>query len=112
MATQHPLDQIRQQEAAGARSIAGAHQAAVELAKQATVQAAEIVRQAGEIGHAEGQIKAHKAIAEAEEQARALVAQAHLEADILQKRGQERMQDAASMAVSIVLGQDTEGDEP
>lgn len=111
MATGHPLDQIRRQEAAGARSIAGAHQAAIELVEQATVQAAGIVRQAGENGHAEGQIRAQKAIAEAEGQARALVAQAHIQADILQKRGRERLQDAVSMAVSFVLGQETGGDE-
>jgi vacuolar-type H+-ATPase subunit H len=98
-----PLDQIRQTEAEVARKIAAARKAAEQIVEQARQQAAALKREAVESGRGEGQARCQTALSNAEEESRALVAEAQDQADMLHRRGAERMELAVHRALSFVI---------
>ena len=108
MIERSPLDQIRQAEAEGTRRVAAAHRAAEATAQKAQAQAEGIKRHACETGQREGQAQYREIISRAEEEARALVAQARRRAGILRRQGDLCMDDFVCRAVEIVIGQEQE----
>lgn len=99
-----PLDQIRLLEAETTRRLVAAREASERGAVETRAQAASIKKQAEEKGKRAGQIRYKETIAEAEEQAKAIVAQARREADDLLEIGQARMEQAVNEALNIILG--------
>jgi len=98
------LDKIRLVEAEITRKAVAAREASVQRMADARLQAAQIKKQAEEKGEREGQIHFKEIVANAEEQARIIIAQAHHEADALHMVGQHRMQQTVHDALEIVLG--------
>lgn len=107
-----PLDQIRQTEAEVTRRIAAAREAAEKTVEKARGEAAKRKAAAREAGRLEGQAQLKENLARAEEEARALVAQAHHQADELRRRGRQRMHKAVQFAICVVLGLEGEGRRP
>lgn len=107
------LDQIRLVEAEITRKIVAAREMSVQRAANARVEAALLKKQAEEKGEREGQIRYKEIVAKAEEQAQAILSQAHHEADALRRTGEARMEQAVHDALNIVLGMkgDRESDE-
>jgi vacuolar-type H+-ATPase subunit H len=103
---QPPLDQIRQAEAEVKRRIAAAQWAAETDLQEAHLRAEDLKRQARETGRCEGQMEYQDIIRQAMQDARALVAQAHRQAEDLRRRGELRMDSVARSAVAIVVGQE------
>ncbi|MBM3124355.1 MAG: hypothetical protein FJZ87_04680 [Chloroflexi bacterium] len=97
------LDKIRLVEAEITRKIVSAREAAEGAIVEARGQAALLKKQAGETGEREGQIRYKQMIAQAEEQAKVITAQAQNEMDNLRRKGQSRMEQAIHMALNIVL---------
>jgi vacuolar-type H+-ATPase subunit H len=106
-----PLDQIRQTEAEVARKIAAARKASEQIVEQARQQAAALKREAVESGRGEGQARCQTALSDAEEEARAFVAEAQDQADRLRRRGAERMQQAVRGALIFVIDLEEEEKE-
>ena len=104
-----PLDQIRQAEAEVARQIAAATMAAEIAISQANVQASQIKSQAHETGRQNGLSQYQEIVAKAEFEAQELTKQAAQDAQLLQKLGEHRMDEAVAWAVSFVLGIDEAG---
>lgn len=103
-----PLDQIRQTEAEVIRRIAAAHQAAEQIIGDARQEAARIKKQAGDVGHLEGQARFKEIVSKAEVEAQALIIQAQQQAEELRRRGDQNMDRAVVQVVQIILG--LEGD--
>jgi len=99
-----PLDQIRLAEAEITRKVVAAREASDRNAANAHIQAALLKKQAEENGKREGQIRFKETVANAEEQAEMIIAQAQHEADDLCGNGQARMEQAVNEALNIVLG--------
>lgn len=104
-----PLDQIRYTEAEITRQIAAARESAEKTVAQERVQATRLKQEAQEAGQRDGQSHYLELIADAEGEARVLVAQAHRQADDLRRRGHRQTGKAVRKAIKIVLG---EVDEP
>jgi vacuolar-type H+-ATPase subunit H len=98
-----PLDQIRQTEAEVTRRIAAARITAEQIVEQARQQAAALKREASESGRREGQARYQTSLSNAEEEARALVAEAQEQADQLRRRGDKRMQLAVNRAFNFLI---------
>lgn len=103
-----PLDQIRQAEADVTRRIAAARQAAEDAIREAQAQAADLKRQAREIGRQEGLADYQATVSRAEDEARKVIAQAHGQAESLRRRGDLFGETAARCAIAVVLGQEVE----
>ena len=103
-----PLDQIWQTEAEITRQIAAARQEAEQILASARSQITQIKDQAREVGHREGKAQYRQIVAEAEEEAKALTAQASSRAEDLRRKGQQRMEMAARAAVDIIVGLEVE----
>lgn len=99
-----PLDQIRQTEGEVTRRIAAAREKSEEILENARKQAAVLKHAAHEAGKREGQAGYKEIISRAEEEANALVADAHYQAEKLRRRGQQRMKNGVIYAVNIVIG--------
>ena len=108
MIERSPLDQIRQAEAEVTRRVAAARQTAEATAQKVQAQAEGIKHHACETGQREGQAQYRETISRAEEDARALVAQAQRRAEILRRQGNLCMDDVVRRAVEIVIGQEQE----
>jgi vacuolar-type H+-ATPase subunit H len=104
-----PLDQIRLVEAEITRRIIAAREASERSTSEARAQGGLIKKQAREAGERDGQIRYKEIIAQAEEQAKVILAQAHQEADHLSRKGQARMERAVQEALAIVLGVEAGG---
>jgi vacuolar-type H+-ATPase subunit H len=98
-----PLDQIRQAEVDLARQVAAAREAAEQVIANANAQAAQLKNDAREQGKREGLARYQDIINNAEEEARAIIAQGQRSAEELRRKGSERMQIAVSHALSIVI---------
>jgi vacuolar-type H+-ATPase subunit H len=109
-----PLDQIRQAEAEVTRKIAAAREATKLTVSDAQVQAAVILDKARETGRREGQAQYREITSKAEDETRALIAQANQQADELHRNGEQRMEAAFRWAVNVVIGLEWEmkSDEP
>ncbi|HZD56754.1 MAG TPA: hypothetical protein VE136_08535 [Anaerolineales bacterium] len=103
-----PLDQIWQTEAEITRRVAAARQEAEQILATARSQITQIKDRAREAGYREGRGQYRQIIAEAEEEAHALTAQASSRAEELHRKGQQRMQMAARAAVDIIVGREAE----
>ena len=99
-----PLDQIRQAEAEIARKIIAAREASIRNAETASVQGAQLKKQAEEKGKRDGQIRCKETIAAAEEESKLILAQAQEEADALRKHGHAQIKQAVAEALAVVLG--------
>ena len=106
-----PLDQIRQTEAEVTRKIAAARENAGQILKDARRQADALKQDAWDMGIREGEARYRAIISKAEEESRALVAEAKMRAKQLRRQGQERMQAGASLSINFVLGQAEEKKE-
>ena len=104
-----PLDQIRQAEVDVTRRMAAARQAAKDVIKKAQAQAADLKRQAREIGHQEGLADYRATVSNTEDEARRLIAQACNQAENLRRRGDLFGEAAAHCAIAAVIGQKIEG---
>ena len=99
-----PLDHIRHNEAQVTRRIAAARLAAEKLVGQKRLDAKPLINQARETGKREGQTIYKEIISKAEDDAKALLAQAHSQAEKLQREGNRRMVMAVDCAVNIIIG--------
>ena len=98
-----PLDQIRQTEAEVTRKIAAGRKAAEQIVEQARRQAEAVKKDAWENGTREGQARYQTSLSNAEEESRALVAEAQDQADKLRRRGAKRMLLAVHRALNFVI---------
>ena len=98
------LDQIWQTEAEVTRRIAATREKGEQILENARKQAADHKRQASQTGLKEGQARYREIIAAAEEEATALIAEAHERAEKIRRRGQQRMNLAVNLVVNIVIG--------
>lgn len=98
-----PLDQIRRTEAEVTRKIAAARKAAEQILEETRRQVATLKQEALETGTREGRANYNALISKAEEESRALVAEAQYQAKMLRRRGQGRMPKAVSDAVNFVI---------
>jgi vacuolar-type H+-ATPase subunit H len=104
-----PLDQIRLVEGEMARRLIVAREAAEQEAARARLEAAVIKREAREKGEQEGQIRYKEVTAQAEEEAKILLAQSEHRAETLRRHGALRMDRAVDQASRIVLGEHGNG---
>ena len=100
-----PLEQIRQAEAEAARRISAARRAADTSWGEARAKATELKRQADDAGRREGEAQRQEIIRNAQERARALVAEAHRRAETLRHQGEIRMDLGVRHVVAVVTGQ-------
>jgi vacuolar-type H+-ATPase subunit H len=103
-----PLDQIRQTEAEITRKVAAAREAAEQVVVKARLDAAALKQQAREEGQREGQARCREITARAEEEAHALVVQAHAQADQLRRKGEALMDTAVRGVIELIIGQEGE----
>jgi ATP synthase H subunit len=97
------LDQIRQAEAEVARRIALARENAEHTLAQAKSQARSLVEEAARSGKNEGQALYREILARAEEEAKAILANAKSCGEDLQRRGGERIEMAVQYILDLVL---------
>ena len=107
-----PLDQIRQVEADIVRQVAAAREAADEKIKRAHSQVKEILVQARESGRSQGASRYKTIISNAEEEAHAIVSQAHNRASRLRHKGKQRMSSAVRQAVKVIIDVEDDGEDP
>jgi len=98
-----PLDQIRRTEAEVTRKVAAARKAAEQILEDSSRKVTVLKQEAQETGTREGNASYKALISKAEEESRALVAEAHYQAKMLHRRGQGRMPKAVSRAVNFVI---------
>ena len=101
-----PLDQIRQVEAEVIRQIAVAREAAEYTITEASGQVKDLLNEARVSGRRRGQTRYQEIKTTAEEEARALVAQAHSQAENLRHKGKQRMTNAVRHAANLIIGLD------
>lgn len=109
-AERSPVDQIRQAEAEVTRRVAAARKVADQALAIAQSQAADLKRQAVQAGRRDGEARYQEIISQAENEARAILAQARSQAQQLCQDGNLRMDDAVRHAVAIIIGRDSETD--
>ena len=106
-----PLDQIRQVEADIVRQVAAAREAADEKIKHAQNQVKEILVQARESGRNQGASRYKTIVSNAEEEAHAIVSQAHNKANRLRHKGKQRMSAAVRQAVNLIVYVEDDGED-
>jgi vacuolar-type H+-ATPase subunit H len=99
-----PLDRIRLVEGEVARQLVAAREKAEESMRNVRVQAERMRVEACEAGGREGEVQYKSIIANAEEEAQAIVAQARCRSNELKRRGQQRMEQIILVAINIVTG--------
>jgi vacuolar-type H+-ATPase subunit H len=99
-----PLDQIRQAEAENIRKIAAARESAEQVVVKARLDADLLKKQALEEGNREGQARYREILLRREEEAKALVVQAHSTAEKLRRKGEASMDIAVRSAVELIIG--------
>ena len=86
-----------------------AREAAEQAAGKAHTEAEQIKREAREKGEQEGQIRYKEGTTRAEEEAKAILAEAQARAESLRRNGAWRMDRAVDQALRIVLGEEANG---
>ena len=104
-----PLDQIRQTEAQVTRQVATAREAAKKTLENTKNKIREKIREAREAGQHTGQKQYKDMISDADEEAQILIARAYKKAEILQRRGSQRLDEGVRRAINIIIGADGEG---
>jgi vacuolar-type H+-ATPase subunit H len=107
---QLPLDQIRQAEAEATRRIAAAHETVKQTIDNAHAHVTQIKSQAREAGISAGKQQYNQIVANAEEEARILIAQANQLAENLRRTGEQRINEAVRYAMGVVVGQKGDND--
>jgi vacuolar-type H+-ATPase subunit H len=105
-----PLDQIRQVEADVIRQIAVAREVAEQTITEARSQVKNLLTEAQESGLHSGQVRYKETLSRAEEEAHAIVFQAHNQAKRLRHEGKRRMSKAVCQAVNLVIGLEENGE--
>ena len=105
-----PLDQIRQTETHITRQIAAARVSAGRSAEEARLQAEQIKRQAQEEGKRKGKAVYEEILLRAGEEAQSIVTQAKNRSTEMQRRAEQRMEAAVSLAAKIVIGSENNGE--
>ena len=105
-----PLDQIRQVEADTVRQIAAARQASDQKISEAKKQVKVTLEQARESGRQRGQNRYKQIISSAEEEALAIVSQAHNQANLLRHKGKQQISTAVHQAVNLIIGLEEDGE--
>lgn len=103
------LEAIRQKEAAIARELAAAREAAVKELEEATEQARQIVAQAATDGRLAGEEARHTLLQEIEAETAAIITAAERQALALRNISNDDLQTAVNQAVRIIA---PTGDEP
>jgi vacuolar-type H+-ATPase subunit H len=106
-----PLDQIRLAEGEVTRKVIVTREASEKNTAEARAQAGRLKKEAKEKGEREGQIRYKEIIAGAEEEAKAILAQAGRNTEALRRNGGSRMERAVERALQIVLGTSGTGDD-
>lgn len=99
-----PLDQIRQAEADVTRKIAMAREDNERTLADAKAQVRMLLDRAKESGHRKGEAQYRGIVFEAEEVARAILAESDHWADELQQKGVRTMDSAVRQVVNIITG--------
>jgi vacuolar-type H+-ATPase subunit H len=105
-----PLDQIRNAEAEVTREIAAAREAAKGKVARAEMQAEALIQEARDAGNREGQTQHDEILSKAEEQVKALIAQAQNRAGELRRQGHQRVEAAVNHALEIILRTDVKAE--
>jgi len=103
-----PLDQIRYAEAEITRRIAASHVVAKKIVADANSRAADELRNAKEYGRREGETNFSMILAEASEEADAILIRAQNRCNEITKRGQKRMDYALQCALDLIIAQNKE----
>jgi vacuolar-type H+-ATPase subunit H len=98
-----PLEAIRRKEAEVKRRLAAEHESAQTAIAEAERQARELVAAAEAEGRRQGEVQRQAARAEAEREATAIVARARAEAETLQRAGEARLEAAIARAVKFMV---------
>jgi vacuolar-type H+-ATPase subunit H len=98
------VDQIWQTEADVTRRIAATREKVEQILENSRKQSEDLKRQAYQTGIREGQARYREIINAAEEESRAIIAEARDKAEANRRRGQQRMNFAVNLAVNIVIG--------
>ena len=98
------LEVIRRQEGEVKRRLAVAAEVARAELDSAECRAREVIAAAEADGRSEGEHQRQMALAEADDEAAAIVAQARVEAELLQRVGAQRMEAAIRQVVALVSG--------
>jgi len=107
---QSPLDQIRQAETDMARQTAAAREAAGQTVAHAQTQAREILDDARQTGRREGEKRNREIISNAEDEAQAIIAQAHKRAEHLRRRGRHWLTIGVRQAMNVIIGLEEAGE--
>lgn len=99
-----PIDQIRQVEAETVRQIAAAREASEQKINETKQQVKVILQQARESGRQRGQNRYKQIITSADEEALAIVSQAHNQANLLRQKGKHQISTAVQQAVNLIIG--------
>jgi vacuolar-type H+-ATPase subunit H len=99
-----PLDQIRQTEAEITRKIVAIREAAEQIVAKARLDAVSLKNQSCENGQRQGQSRGQEILSSAEEEARAIIAQAHAQAENLRRKGEARMETAVRSVMDLIIG--------
>ena len=107
-----PLDQILQIETDVIGQIAAARVSAGRSIASARTEAAQLKNQYRESGLRAGQARYRQIVQKAEEEAKAIVAEANKQAEAMHKRAQQRMEEAVQKALTLIIGLAEKGDKP
>jgi vacuolar-type H+-ATPase subunit H len=103
-----PLDQIRHTEAEITRRIAAARETADQVVAKARAEAASQKNQSREDGQCEGQARYREIISRGEEEASALIVQAHSQAESLRRKREAHLETAVRSVIHLIIGQEGE----
>jgi vacuolar-type H+-ATPase subunit H len=105
-----PLDQIRHVEAEVVGKIAAARETVQQTVSEARSQVKELLTDARTEGRHRGQVRYKEIVSGAEEESRAIVAQAHNQANHLRQKGKQNMSAAVRKAVNFVINLEGDGE--
>jgi vacuolar-type H+-ATPase subunit H len=106
-----PLDQIRLAEAAVTRKIAIARKDREHTLANAKAQAKILLDEARESGKRTGQTQYREIVSEAEEEARAILAESDHRAEEIRQKGSQYMDIAIRRVVNIITGMEEEAED-
>ena len=106
-----PLDQIRYSEAEIIRNMALARDEAQRIESQARKRAKQMIAEARDLGRNEGEAHRREMTSVAEEEARAINAQAKNSTTELRRKGYNRMDIAVNQLVGLICGLDQTREE-
>jgi len=106
-----PLDQIRQAEAEVTRRVAAARKKAERAQSRTRQRVIQMKNIAREDGLLKGRLRYQEIIKKSEEEAEALIIDAHQKDEELRRRGLLLMESAVRFIVSLVIGSELEAED-